>query len=65
MRNPYPGDENWAARAELFRHLRSDYELAFDGKLGTHEVQMYRLADRLPSTGPDVSMNDMGATRRQ
>ncbi len=65
VRGPYPGDENWAARDELLHHLRLDYQLAFQGRLGTQKVELYRLSGRLPSRPPDVSMNDTGATRRQ
>ncbi|MEJ0100777.1 MAG: hypothetical protein WDO12_14150 [Pseudomonadota bacterium] len=65
VRGPYSGDENWDARAELLHHLRLDYQLAFQGRLGTQKVEVYRLSGRLASRQPDVSMHDMGATRPQ
>lgn len=46
VRSPYDEDENWAARATLFRHLRQHYRLSFRGKLGLHPIAVYRLAIR-------------------
>lgn len=42
VRSPYQGDENWAARTELYRHLTLGYRMVFRGKLGWQTVQVYR-----------------------
>jgi hypothetical protein len=43
VRSPYADDENWPARALLYRHLRLDYRRAFHGRLGWQWVDVYRI----------------------
>jgi hypothetical protein len=46
VRSPFEGDENWAARAVLFRHLHERYHLVLDAKLGEPGMQVYRLGQQ-------------------
>lgn len=62
VRSPYSGDENWAARDVLFRHLHHDYQRVFLGKLGWQTVEVYRLTKaanqdsaHVPGSSSDVS----------
>lgn len=42
VREPYKGDENWAARAALMASLGREYHIVYHGSLGWHEVDVYR-----------------------
>jgi hypothetical protein len=61
VRSPYADDENWPARALLYRHLRLDYRRAFHGRLGWQWVDVYRI---VPAARFSPTLASSGSARR-